>query len=310
MPADPRWRPLTQRHLPPQDDVLVEDVPEYLAIAVSRWIRSYVGLHWCRQIALELRIPWDYGGDAELDALTNNTDSPAREFSEFVIKTNRNQLLDVLDCALHQVMNDAGTKRDRNAIARVEVVASVLEETLSTGGSAWRVTLGSDGLERRVDQTVRDDAQKAIDDAAAAGLTSAAEQLQSSWAAAYGRNPDPSTVYRDAVMAVESAAVPVISPTNTKATLGTMIKDIQNKPSKWQFVLSDKDGARGIEPVLGLMERLWQGQVRHGTNPTPVVRAEEGEAALHTAITLVHWFTSGAASKVKVAAAAPNSPSV
>jgi hypothetical protein len=286
-----RWRPLSQRHLPPQDDVLVDGVPEYLGVALSRWISKYVGLYWCRMIALELRIAWDFGGD-DLD-LQLDPERPGREFYEEVAKRNPDQVLDLVDCYLHETMEQGGTQGSA-AIARVEETAGALEDLLSRGGSAWRVAGSSDRLERRVDQAVRDDAQKATDAASAAGLPSAAEALQSAWRAAYGRNPDPAEVYRHAVMAVESAAIPVVSPSNTKATLGTMIADMKNKPSKWQFALSDSTGARGIEPVVGLLERLWQGQVRHGSNPTPPVTSPEGEAALHAAATLVHWFASGA----------------
>lgn len=292
MPTAPRWRPLSQRHLPPQDEVLVEDVPAYLGMALSRWVVRYVGLYWIREIALQLHIAWDWTDDPLTDGL--DPDRPARVFCTHVTNSNPEQLLDVIDCFLHRTMSKARTEKDRVAAGRLTDTAVALETILSNGGSAWRVTNASDGLERRVDQTVQDDYRLAIDAAVASGVPSAAEHLRSSWEAAYGRNPGPAAAYGDGVKAVESAAIPVISPTNKGATLGTMIADLKNKPAKWQFALSDKNGAHDIEPVIALMERLWQGQVRHGANPTPKVTAEEGEAALHAAVTLVHWFTSGA----------------
>ena len=50
------------------------------------------------------------------------------------------------------------------------------------------------------------------------------------------------------------------------------------------------------------MELLWKGQIdRHGTDDasTPLsVSQAEAEAAVHLAVTLVQWFTSGAVSRI------------
>jgi hypothetical protein len=105
------------------------------------------------------------------------------------------------------------------------------------------------------------------------------------------RYPNPSTAYSQSIKAVEVAAKGVISPTNDKATLGTMIADIRNKPEKWSFVL-DKSGP---EDVMGMMQTLWKGQEdRHGTDapdaPLAVDQAE-ADAAFHLALALSRFFS-------------------
>lgn len=125
----------------------------------------------------------------------------------------------------------------------------------------------------------------------------ASEHLHAAWSKAYGRDPDPSGAYGHAVKAVEAAGKPVVSPENLKTTLGTMIRDLEAKPSKWSTVI-DADG--DIEKVIEMMKLLWYGEYRHGDESKPVtVTPEAAEAALHLAVTLVHWFRSAAIRRVE-----------
>ena len=91
----------------------------------------------------------------------------------------------------------------------------------------------------------------------------AAGYLRSAWHHVYGRNPNPSTAYRDAVRAVEAAARPVVTPTDDLATLGKMIYDLGVKPEKWGTVIGD------VSTVRKMMETIWKSQLdRHGTDDT------------------------------------------
>jgi hypothetical protein len=176
-----------------------------------------------------------------------------------------------------------------------EQVSRDIEKQLKEGGSAWSVRLSDQGvyrLVRRVDPTVTASAQAVMSASGRAG-----QHLAKAWQEIYGRNPDPSTAYREAVRAVEAVGIPVISPKNPKATLGTMIKDIENAPTKWTVVLKPKAGD-SVLMIRQTMELLWTAELdRHGTADETVplhVSAEEAEGAIHLAVTLVHWFHSGA----------------
>jgi hypothetical protein len=198
------------------------------------------------------------------------------------VSVNADFLLDVVDWCLKDL--DRG---DEHRAARVTV-------QLDEAGSAWTVgVVGGDfRLIRRVDETVAAAARNVISASGRAG-----QHLSLAWGHAYGRKPDPSSAYREAVRAVEAIAAPIISPNNDKATLGTMIGDIQKKPSKWELVLTPTSG----DPVLMLLETmrlLWTSELdRHGTadESKPLhVSPEEAQAAVHLATTLVQWFQSGA----------------
>lgn len=47
--------------------------------------------------------------------------------------------------------------------------------------------------------------------------------------------------------------------------------------------------------VVDLMSALWDNQLRHGDEAAPMSETQEAtDAAVHLALTLVRWFTSGA----------------
>lgn len=121
--------------------------------------------------------------------------------------------------------------------------------------------------------------------------------LSASWNSVAGRNPHPSDAYDKAVKAVEAAMHPIISPQNTKATLGTMRANLRDKPEKWTFQLPVSHSL-----VMTMSESLWAGHLRHGTDERFGTEAgartdhtlKEAESALHLAIALVGFFQGGA----------------
>ena len=120
----------------------------------------------------------------------------------------------------------------------------------------------------------------------------AAEYLRTAWHYLYGRNPIPSSAYRDAVRAVEAAARPVVTPNDELATLGKMIHALRDKPDKWETVIGD------VDTVRMMMRTIWKSQSdRHGTDDPAKPRnvsQPEAEAAVQIAVTLVHLFRTGA----------------
>jgi hypothetical protein len=108
-------------------------------------------------------------------------------------------------------------------------------------------------------------------------------------------HPDPSKAYAEAIKAVEAAAHALVEPNNGKATLGTMIGQLRANVHRFSLVIG-KDGGRDAEPLIGCMSVLWEGQTsRHGSSvATRVETLDEATAAVHLAVMLVLWFTSGA----------------
>lgn len=101
-----------------------------------------------------------------------------------------------------------------------------LEELLARNKSAWAVGTrsGLPGLVRRVPLGVQVAADSVMARAGRAGV-----RLAMAWEELFGLVPNPSEAYRVAIQAVEDAAVPVVSPTNTSATLGTLLAQIEDQ---------------------------------------------------------------------------------
>ncbi|MFG2933939.1 hypothetical protein [Streptomyces achromogenes] len=246
-----------------------------------------------QRIALHLKLRVD----------TGRVYSPAQFLAS---STTKDQLLDVVSTMLAfsaspkptPVRNGLGGRRTYLGShvnpAREEAV-DALQDMLTLAGSSYRVNDARTGLELRVDET----AQQALSSTLAAARTtqsgSAAEHLATAWKSAYGRDPDPTKAYSEAIKAVESASQSVIEPSNAKATLGSMLGVIRNSPQRFSTAIPAPGQENDIELVSAMMQRLWKGQTaRHGSqNPTRFETQREAEMAVHLAATLVQWFAPG-----------------
>ncbi len=277
------WRPLSKRD-DESYDALHEGVPEWLVASLLDFVVDQVTYFSVRvrrrlpdraklkEVERKLRVPlnWSESDSSALLSIRGKVD-------------DRDYFLDLVDFLLTRLEpTEEGV-----------VSAQTVEYALTEGGSAWAVDTSGPGphLVRRVDVTVSAAAKSVISASGRAG-----QHLAKAWIEVYGRHPDASTAYLEAVRAVEAIGSPIISPKHPGPTLGTMIADMKNAPAKWTVALKPKAG----DPVVMIretMELLWTAELdRHGTADQSVplhVSGEEAEAALHLALTLVHWFHSG-----------------
>jgi hypothetical protein len=116
------------------------------------------------------------------------------------------------------------------------------------------------------------------------------------WACVHALRPDPVKAYALAIKAVESAAQALVESRNAKATLGTMLGHLKANRDRFSLVIGGPDGKGDVGSLIENMRLLWEGQTsRHGSSkPTRDEAPEEAAMALHLAVTLVQWFTSGA----------------
>lgn len=280
-PPEQSWRPLSRRDDPSYESDLFEGIPVHLRQSVDDWLSDAVrslgsGIGSTSQAVYNrlervLRLP----GDTDGQMLT------------ILLDAYPEQSLDVIDALVRwtaAAYDDTPQHKQKDRQFLVDRVVE-MSHLLHEGGSAWKVAElpgGGFGLQRRVTEAVAIAAEAQM-----SGDTSANRHLRFAWHHLYGRSPDPSQALDEAVKAIEAAGKPVISPTNSKATLGTMIADLRNKPEKW---------ATSIGTVDQLRERLaaiWTVQPRHGTDdPNAVVDVPQdvAEAAVHDALSIVHGF--------------------
>jgi hypothetical protein len=173
------------------------------------------------------------------------------------------------------------------------VLVGLLDDALSV----LRVQPSGRGLERRSGAAAEAAFGEAVRSAEAAPVAgSAAGQVREAWGCVYALHPDPVKGYAQAVKAVESAAHAVVEPRNAKATLGTMLGHLRANRDRFSLVIGGPDGRGDVGPLIENMKLLWEGQTsRHGSSrPTRDETLEEAVMAVHLAVTLVQWFTSGA----------------
>lgn len=164
-----------------------------------------------------------------------------------------------------------------------------LKAALALAGSGWRVNESGDGLEQVVDDTVRAMAKAAIDSANASSAT----HLANAWAETFGKDKNPTQAHSEMIRAVESAAAPVVTPKDTKATLGTIIGQLDAQAAL--YTTSGESAANdGVAGVVSMMRTLWQQQTdRHGASPTIPATQARVEFLLPIAAALVHAFANG-----------------
>jgi hypothetical protein len=292
------WRPLSARSRIAEADVATYDAlhdgtPDWLRGSLVDWIRSLMmvsppnrsGREWTRgplrTLERTLRMPLNWHPREEHSAGENLID-----------QCHGDVCLDVVDYLLSRMK---GYDQERRAQA-------ALSGMLRQAGSLWTVSPAPSGdgyrLVRRVEPTVEVAAQETF------SRGRAGAHLHEAWQSAFGREPNASHAYREAVRAVESAAQPVVSPTHATATLGTMIAAMRDAPHKWRVALAN--GEEAVHPVDVARQMailLWKGQHdRHGTaaEDAPLsVDLDEAAAAVHLAVLLVQWFTSGAIARVE-----------
>lgn len=256
-----------------------QGIPQTARRPIARWLvksdfgSSLVSTRWISQFELEYGRPIlsNYREKARADDLW-------RAFEE----TDEHDLVAILDYQLYKLYYRSKT---------FPLEASTLEAMLFKSGAGWHVVerAGYVRLERRLSEGVALGVDKIV-----SASQQSSKLLQDAWNAAYGTAPDSTKSYSSSVKAVEAAAIPVISPNNDRATLGTCIRDIASKPDKWSFTLTGEN-QHPVEQVRQMMKLLWGSQDdRHaGNKPYEPVSLQQARTAVMLATTLVGWFDAG-----------------
>lgn len=301
--ATEMWSPLSARDS--GEIAVVEGVPEYLERPLRQWVAEHTAREPQRvkRIMIKLSIRWEpYIGEPDSWEQDDNYDADADACNHLVYGTEPARLFEIADAllSLMPVLPELATYARREwvspAIEHAEAGRIELSQLLEDARSVYEVRLDGSGLQRRVPEY----AARALDDAAAAadvrpGTGSAAAQLRAASDAARALKPNPAYAYSLAIKSVESAAHAVVEPANHKATLGTMIRAMNQNPGAFELAIPGPDSTGNVTPIIAMMMLLWQGQSsRHGAQtPTRDETLEEAMMAVDVATTLVGWFAGG-----------------
>lgn len=286
-----RWRPLSVREGGDKDayDGPHEGVPDWLFAPLWGWVDALLppvrvsmsvyppGVATYRELAAALRTRFD--DQADRDGTT------AKQGLFDYVSYDSGRLLDAVAWVLS---NRLGTD------AAGQEAPRYLDSVLATAGSVYEVGEDERGqfyLSRRVTEEMKAAAEDAMRPA-----DKATSHLAAAWRAIHGRNPNPGYGYAQAVKAIEVVAIPVVSPKNASATLGTVIRDMRVAPANWRVELHHPNREEQTLDFVQVLDLIWKGQLRHG-DPRPDIPLDvtlpEAEAALHLAIPVVKLFRDG-----------------
>lgn len=298
--SEDQWRPLG---VDDEDeiasyDALHDDVPTWMATAYWAWVRKTIAVSRTRRTDSYLTPYSAQMLDTDLvevmcQRLRINLPNLRTDFVDYTagkeqlkramgVLRQHSEPLQIADYLLAH-----GNRVDRDLLDRV----------LWDSRSAWRVgeRFGRPGLVRRVPEGVQIAADSVMARAGRAGV-----RLSRAWGELYGVDPSPSEAYRLAILAVEDAAVPVVSSSNSKATLGTVLKQIEEQ-NGWGLPMDrEHEKAPSGDVLVSMIRMLWHGQHdRHGGQPSSPgdVSLNEATIAVNIAVTLVSWFSAGLVSR-------------
>jgi hypothetical protein len=195
--------------LPDRD--LCEGIPDWLLIPLLDWLQNNLHGWSARQLSIRFRISI-LDSDAPERDIRIALEQRARES-----ESGRWDVLDAIDY-LCQIDTDGDLAIPAAWIGTTPIPGSeplaILDGLLATGGSAYHYRKGR--LERRVD----DATVAAFERAATTANDEASMYLRRAWQTTYGRDPEPSRAYGDAVRAVEAVACPVLLPKDPNTPAG------------------------------------------------------------------------------------------
>lgn len=292
------WRPLgvdTENEIA-EYDALHDGLPEWMAAAFWAWVHGQI---------TEVRSYSDGSGRVAMlnESLTEQMCQTLRialpnlRMSYVDIANGKKQLSGAMS-ALREFPRPLQIADYLLAHTAGKQASSEFTDLLLRSNSAWTVgeRLGLLGLVRRVAEGVQVSLDDVMVRAGQAGV-----RLAKAWGALYGLNPDPSHAYNLAIKAVEDAAIPVVSPTNRSATLGSVIAQMEQQ-GDWELPL-DREHAKAPsgDSLIAMMRMLWHGQFdRHGGQPLVAgdVSFDEAQIAVGLAVTLVSWFDAKVPTRV------------
>jgi hypothetical protein len=281
------------------NEALYDGVPKWMESSIWNWLSSkfkYTDHNG------KTKYHNDYLHDVELHCRltfgSNSEDYHLHSGLYKVFTANTDYALDILQAAVEIAeIKERKSSWESKTITHSNI--NGLNDILIKGGSKWHIVVdGSKArMESRVDSSTISAFKKLANDDA-----DFSKYLKIAWEDCFGRSPDLSGAYSNAIKAVEAATWRVITPNNMKATLGTMLNDfkLQSEAGKFNVGFKDKDASATFDTAHSIMQRLWKSQTdRHATGDYSNPSQLEAESAVYMSITICQMFTSGLISRKK-----------
>lgn len=272
------------------EEALIEGIPIWMRPSIERfiayWITGYNAdpreaampdMQRINEIERYLQIQLErYGSGAKIATYRN----------VIVYVQNDEKCLDVVEAILATNNN-------------TDIIVNQINTILTSSGSKWIAVKGGSGVRATLEERVSESAQNALAMALRESDATTQQFLKQAWSNAFGRNPNASGAYSNAIKAIEAAAWPTITPKHKKATLGTMLGEVKSNISKWKTATVDKKENQGATTIKDIMQLIWDGQTdRHGTAQPVAPSQEAAEEAVLYAVVVCNFFNRNLVTKV------------
>lgn len=201
------------------------------------------------------------------------------------------ELLDFLDFSLYTLSN-LGALDDQERVD-LRDGAEFLRYVFSDGGSEWSIvnTGGVWGIEKRVPEEV----------VAAFSVVHAEDgsgYFSKAWSQCFGRNPDYSSAYLNVVRAIEADICPLVTPNDSKPTLGKVLSTFRSQSGTWSLPFTGDvpqgggetiaAGELAVEGMVKSLEAIWHSHHdRHGKRAPEPITQEMAETAVFAALPVI-----------------------
>lgn len=278
------WIPMGMS--PEQHAELVDGVQPWMREDMKSWLARAISKYTVNGPAVDKDLLREFDRRARsTDPIANYLERGGGTTFEYHLYTNSDLYIRFIDFL---VWKRSQEPQSEQSAATLQLLNAILE----AGGSRWKVggRRGVPGLELRVPEGVQHAADTAMATPGHAG-----DLLSNAWHAAFGVSPNPVSAYTNAVLAVEAAAIPVVIPSDSGATLGKVFAVMRDQKNWGLEIVKQHNDYPTNEVLLGMVQMLWAGQGRHAGQPdwAPNTQAE-AEVAVMLAVPLVQWFSSGA----------------
>lgn len=264
------WESLSVRTGQREKFNMIDGFPKFLQLQVRdstlEAVNAIQGL--VRAIAVKLRVEItddQYRADAHLWARMCEDEVLALDVYDFLADINQRVNPRQLDSELRDI-----------------------EAWFSLAGSSWRFNLKDGRLEHRLPQSALD----------SYGLATSAEDLVSeylskAWSHSFGRDKDAIAAWSEATRALEQTFKPIVSPKNAGATWGTIKKNVEAKPSKWDASMPGSDRGERVANLLTIMKQHHYSPKRHGGDERDAPTLEVSRSVVLLATSLIAIVREG-----------------
>lgn len=167
-----------------------------------------------------------------------------------------------------------------------------IQDILRYANVNWKISISSEDKRLYLERRVIPAAQERYIKLSEAVSNLAGEHLKKSWKNAYMYDGNYKEAWEYARKAVECMLTPIVVPKNKRATISTLIRDMDAKPEKWVCAIPAGSNKESVEKFISLVRMMPYEPGHHGQEPTEISE-KEAQVQVTLALTICQILHDG-----------------